>query len=491
MKPPWSQTDAVTWLVCATVAVESAGGVASARVLRTAVTRMTAELLDVEAVLTLAGECEREAAEGADGAAEATAIGHRLLCHLLAASALRAAANAACVVAAPSPAALGSFRLDAVRWLGRAGLAVECRGDVANVEVLREAVGLLTAEPARVRVLIRFAQKCERAASAAARRLRLLVRRASDATSVAVLREDASPVEILCHLLAANTVRAAASSIRTNPLAHRRGRPLRAGGRTRVSGAAAAGEPPSRAPAQRGRASARQRQREATRRRLYEAAMATFRREGVERARLVDIAAAAGVSRPLFYAHFRAKEDVLVAWLRASEARVVGAISAVPGDAGLHAALLAGAKAIAQAWEGHRKLFPEAAMVALRFLADGTAAVGAPMGAIESTPARRISVVLADCFQAARERGELTGALSPHELANTCLVSFFAVVLSWCADPTAAGFGAMLAVTVRLLLDGARVARPIALAPAQPQAAVGLDEPTPAGGRAPAGAALE
>ena len=55
----------------------------------------------------------------------------------------------------------------------------------------------------------------------------------------------------------------------------------------------------------------RARQRAATRERLYEAAIAEFRRLGFDRARVSRIAQAAGVSRPSFYAHFPTREHVL------------------------------------------------------------------------------------------------------------------------------------------------------------------------------------
>jgi TetR/AcrR family transcriptional regulator, fatty acid metabolism regulator protein len=66
-------------------------------------------------------------------------------------------------------------------------------------------------------------------------------------------------------------------------------------------------------PAQRGpRPAPRQRRAIATRRRLYEAAMAEYARVGLEAARVEDIVAAAGVSWGTFFHYFPAKEDVLL-----------------------------------------------------------------------------------------------------------------------------------------------------------------------------------
>jgi AcrR family transcriptional regulator len=56
----------------------------------------------------------------------------------------------------------------------------------------------------------------------------------------------------------------------------------------------------------------RERSGDRTRRRLFEAAMAEFRRVGVERASIGRIAETAGVSRPTFYFHFPTKDHVLL-----------------------------------------------------------------------------------------------------------------------------------------------------------------------------------
>jgi AcrR family transcriptional regulator len=62
------------------------------------------------------------------------------------------------------------------------------------------------------------------------------------------------------------------------------------------------------------RTGARERQRAATRERLFTAALAEFRRAGFERANVAEIARAAGVSRPSFYAHFPTLDHVLFEW---------------------------------------------------------------------------------------------------------------------------------------------------------------------------------
>jgi AcrR family transcriptional regulator len=61
------------------------------------------------------------------------------------------------------------------------------------------------------------------------------------------------------------------------------------------------------------RITSRDRQKEATRRRVYEAAKELFREKGYLRTRTADIAARAGVSHGAVHAHFHAKADILSA----------------------------------------------------------------------------------------------------------------------------------------------------------------------------------
>src|SRR5580700_9619578 len=122
------------------------------------------------------------------------------------------------------------------------------------------------------------------------------------------------------------------------------------------------------------RARSRERQREDTRQRIYDAAMEIFRRDGFGAARVDDVARAAGVSHGTFYFHFATKDEVLIQCLRASEMRVAAAIEAVPADAGLLPVLDVAARVIAAEWETEPRLFRDVALVALRYLFAGTVA---------------------------------------------------------------------------------------------------------------------
>src|ERR1700748_1743537 len=102
----------------------------------------------------------------------------------------------------------------------------------------------------------------------------------------------------------------------------------------------------------------RERQREDTRQRIYDAAMEIFRRDGFEVARVDDVAKAAGVSHGTVYFHFATKDEVLMHCLRASQPRVVAVIDPVPANAPQIAVLDAATSAIALEWEGDPQLFP-------------------------------------------------------------------------------------------------------------------------------------
>jgi AcrR family transcriptional regulator len=75
------------------------------------------------------------------------------------------------------------------------------------------------------------------------------------------------------------------------------------------------------------RQSARELQRQRTRARLFEAALAEFAKVGFDRASVAEIARAAGVSRPSFYFHFPTKEHVLLELQWRKELELVGQLS--------------------------------------------------------------------------------------------------------------------------------------------------------------------
>jgi AcrR family transcriptional regulator len=67
---------------------------------------------------------------------------------------------------------------------------------------------------------------------------------------------------------------------------------------------------------------------EATRRKLLQAALRVFSRDGFERSRLEDIASEAGHTRGAFYANFATKEDLFIALLEQQAGKRIAKISA-------------------------------------------------------------------------------------------------------------------------------------------------------------------
>lgn len=162
-------------------------------------------------------------------------------------------------------------------------------------------------------------------------------------------------------------------------------------------------------------------QREETRKRVYEAALAIFRRDGVAECRIEDVARLAGVSRGTFYFHFPTKEDVLTELLRESHERLAEAVRALPDDSSLDVVLDTVSRAIAAEWQEDARIFPDVAVVGLR--------ISAPLSQ-EDDPFR-IRDELAGRFSKAAEK--LSGHAAPGVLADLFLVNQSAVALSWSA----------------------------------------------------------
>ncbi|MBL8917553.1 MAG: TetR/AcrR family transcriptional regulator [Myxococcaceae bacterium] len=104
----------------------------------------------------------------------------------------------------------------------------------------------------------------------------------------------------------------------------------------------------------------RDRQRESTRRRLYDAAIEEIGREGLEAASVDRITRIAGTSRTAYYFHFPHKESVVELLNGKLALEVSNALGTVERDAGLEAALEASSGALVRFF-GDRKRLAEAA----------------------------------------------------------------------------------------------------------------------------------
>jgi TetR/AcrR family transcriptional repressor of uid operon len=172
------------------------------------------------------------------------------------------------------------------------------------------------------------------------------------------------------------------------------------------------------------RSSPRERQRAATRERLFAAALAEFRRQGVGRANVAEIARAAGVSRPSFYAHFPSLDHVLfeLTWRLAQQI-----VRRLEGATGLRATLerLADALIDAELAVGDPALFREMISIFVR------------RPAAPEFDASRIPVLgeLMRRFAAARSAGELRPGMAPGQAARLCLSGVFGYLLGVEAGP--------------------------------------------------------
>ena len=170
----------------------------------------------------------------------------------------------------------------------------------------------------------------------------------------------------------------------------------------------------------------RERQREQTRTRLYEAALAVFREQGSAAARIDDIASRAGVSRGTFYFHYPSKEDVLVQLMQESQAQMVDRLDALDPDSSLEVVLGEVARAMAHQWEEDARLLAEIGMVALRRTAQNLE---------ELDGSHPVQAALVSWFERASSRGEVAGLIPPALLSEFFLVNLFGAALAWCGNP--------------------------------------------------------
>lgn len=189
----------------------------------------------------------------------------------------------------------------------------------------------------------------------------------------------------------------------------------------------------------------REQQREETRRRLYESALAIFRRDGVNACRTEDIAKAAGVSRGSFYFHFPTKEHVLLERMSETETEVCAAIEAMPDSAPLHELLATLNTALARIWEHDPQLLPDLAGAALRFTATA-------MNDQQATPLRAL---LAERFRIAAERLEIQARLPPEILGDFYLGNILGGLLAWYGNPVVS-LETVLGAVTELFWNGAK-----------------------------------
>jgi len=185
----------------------------------------------------------------------------------------------------------------------------------------------------------------------------------------------------------------------------------------------------------------RERAGDRTRARLFEAAVAEFRRVGFDRASIARIASQANVSRPSFYFHFPTKEHVLLELQSGLEREVVSRIAAAPT---LREALQAFVDAMVDAERGlgGSGLLRDILSIYVR----------RPQGLdLEDQPLPLVHE-LGRRFGEAAARGELRAGLDPARATNLCLTSVFGYLTA--ADGSSEEGRADLRALVSLYQEG-------------------------------------
>lgn len=187
----------------------------------------------------------------------------------------------------------------------------------------------------------------------------------------------------------------------------------------------------------------RDRQREETRRRLFEAALEVFRKDGFQTCRIDDIARRAEVSRAAFYFHFPSKDDVLLEFAERSEGPMAQAIDGLPTELPLPQLLREVTAQWARFWKDEPKLIVDTMAVQVR--AEAAKLRERRPGPLRASVARR--------FAAAG--GALNPAVAPEVLADFFHLSCIGALTRWAADPTNPLDG-LLEGAVQLFLTGAQ-----------------------------------
>jgi AcrR family transcriptional regulator len=184
----------------------------------------------------------------------------------------------------------------------------------------------------------------------------------------------------------------------------------------------------------------RERKRDLTRARLYEAALDEFRSGGFDRSSVSRIARKAGVSRASFYFHFPTKEHVLIELQWSLERRMAERIA---GGESLRAALQQLVEGVIEAEESveDAELYRDMLKIYVR-RPDGLPLEDLPSPVLDE---------LRRQFAAGAANRELRAGLEPEQATHLCLTSVFGFLIGT-AEPSATR-RADLEVLVSLYLE--------------------------------------
>jgi AcrR family transcriptional regulator len=187
----------------------------------------------------------------------------------------------------------------------------------------------------------------------------------------------------------------------------------------------------------------RERKRDLTRARLYEAALDEFRRTGFDRSSVARIARRAGVSRASFYFHFPTKEHVLLELQWSLEQRIAERIA---GCGSLRDALSELVEGLieAEASVADADLHRDMLKIYVR----------RPEGLSLEELSSPVTTALELQFAAGAAQGELRAGLVPDQATHLCLASVFGFLIGT-ADPPESRRGDLQALVSLYLEDGA------------------------------------
>jgi AcrR family transcriptional regulator len=165
-----------------------------------------------------------------------------------------------------------------------------------------------------------------------------------------------------------------------------------------------------------------------TRERIFRAALRLFAERGFVATTVKDITEAADVGKGTFFNYFPSKEHALAAFGEMQVSKVAAAVSD-PAAAGRPLEITMRRMVHSLAEEpGRSPALVRAVLTAV--LTSG------PVRHLMLRNLERARTLLAECFAAAQQRGELRRDRKPEELAHSMQRMFFGTMFMWAVDPS-------------------------------------------------------
>lgn len=187
----------------------------------------------------------------------------------------------------------------------------------------------------------------------------------------------------------------------------------------------------------------RARQKAATRRAIYEAAMALFLERGYDAVTVEEVCRAADVAKGTFFLHFPTKDALLAEYGREATGELHARLARHRGSAA--AALRLALRALAERAERH----PEIVRLTVR------ETMARPAAMAESTDqVRNLGALIAGIVRRGRAAGELRKGVVPEVAAAVLVGSYFAIVNAWATGGEAFDLGDAVDQSLKIVLHG-------------------------------------